>query len=200
MLTKNIPELRNRADFHRKWDNITGGTYGSPRLDAEGRVRVGGCAVGCLSTPHRGRDIYAQIAEGRLSRIFTGGELYFSPTDPDSARSITQHQRLTEDFGLNSRLIRAIEGLFESQGSPEAKSKFLHTTAHAIPDGVQITCADVDAFTGEHIGVTSGKAEWDEVCHAVERRNVRQITKAFHKWLRNFSPEKKALAAAKIAA
>lgn len=171
MRTKNTKELKLRAASHVKYDHIKQGTYGQGKVN--GYAEFKGCAIGCLSTPHRKaelRSFLRQHLETREEalRQFEGRSL---PKNYEFTLKLDdeyQRKRLGEEFGLTRLLVIAAEALFEAQRYHGDAINFVRNFAYAIPEGVEITDREVWAFLKDDLCIVKGnyrpkELEFDEI-------------------------------------
>jgi hypothetical protein len=182
MKIKNTKELKLRANGHARSDHILQGTYGD--ASANGHVKYEGCAVACLSTPHRKRSLRAFIKE------HTGT---WGGYDRDVA---DMRKDLAKEFGINRYLVIAAEGYFEAQETHGAAIEFVKNFAHALPEGANITPGQVKAFLKQQFGWTPGFDSFAEITLGVAGRDsysyyleqggsvIDSRTSEFLQWLR----------------
>jgi hypothetical protein len=143
VLTKNTTELKLRARAHARYDHVKQGTYGEGKTN--GKSEFEGCAVGCLSTPHRKEELRAYLQRWLPDWALEEnewGELTISAAD--------QHQMLADEFGLCGRLVAIAEGLFEAQETHGDAINFVRDFACAIPEGLDITDAMAEDYIEQH--------------------------------------------------
>lgn len=142
MRIKNTGELVLRAQGHARSDHIEQGTYG--QLKANGFAEFRGCAIGCLATPHRKRDLkalYRALMGGnRRSRHASGAYI----TTMDDLRQIEFSsdgliRGLKREFGICSELARCAEAIFEAQELHGEAISFIPAFARALREGADIT-------------------------------------------------------------
>lgn len=156
MRIKNTTELRVRARSHAANDHVIQGTYGIGVLNGHAEFR--GCAIGCLSTPHREADLRQYLSEflntkyGPTNRI--DGVDFYGVFDEDSG----QRQKLEDEFGMTKHLIIAAEGFFEAQPTHGAAINFVRDFATALPEGAEITNDMIDAWLRNNV-----ELEWDSL-------------------------------------
>lgn len=133
---KNGRELVLRAQSHARHDHIKQGTYGDGSVN--GHVEFKGCAVGCLSTPHRKRDLR------NFLRSFTGGVPGNVSLDDRNA----QVEGLRREFGITEALADLLEAIFEGIETHGAAIEFIPAAAKAIAacEGKNITDRQVAKF------------------------------------------------------
>lgn len=191
MILRNIRELVLRARSHAEQDHVVQGTYGSCRSDGRS-VEYKGCAVGCLSTPHRAREL-----ADFLEKWLKPGTTYLDISDRQ------QRELLGEEFGITPVLAVAAEGLFEAQFTHGAAINFVKDFAEALVEGADVTDGAVLGWL-QSIGVEvddydlqylfeDGHSFFDEISnHLTEREDgdaaVSGATEGFLSWLRAFRP------------
>lgn len=192
MKTKNTKELRLRANAHCDRDHVEQGTYGS--IKRNGRFLYQGCAVGCLSVPHRKRDLEKYLREVAATEEEKGGSIRsywwaFAEGDDEIAR-------LQTEFGLQRPLLTVAEACFEGQGKHGAAIEFIRDFAHAVPEDVDIRPRDVMAFLrSQGYYELASTFDYGDLMMGRDPRVVAPFTKAFLDWLRNGARLKKAVAA-----
>lgn len=133
MKIKNTKELRLRANSHARNDHIRQGTYGDGSIN--GKAEFKGCAVGCLSTPHRKWELFNWI-KAKL----TGRKYRWSMSRSEALAG------LRDEFGITERLAVVAEACFEGKGTHGAAINFVRDFAHACPEGADIQDRHVEAF------------------------------------------------------
>lgn len=133
-------ELHLRATAHAKEDHLKQGTYGD--VTKNGKLNYVGCAIGCLSTPHRKAELirfltkHTTVNEWKLA----GKTQYDVSFDLDSN---DQREMLTEEFGICRALAVTAEGFFEAQPTHGAAIEFFKRFALALNEGANFTHAQV---------------------------------------------------------
>lgn len=186
MLTKNTKELKLRGAAHARADHIKQGTYG--RGWTNGKTVFEGCAVGCLSTPHRQAALVKFLKEHLSSFAFDPEENPDGDTWELHLSDNRQREMLEEEFGLNSELIKLTEALFEAQPTHGAAINFVRDFSAAVPEGVNIEDEDCERFA-ESFKLSLWR-EWNEVEEDItDSGNVEGITTSYLDWLRNFAAQ-----------
>lgn len=128
---KNTGELVLRAQAHARHDRIRQGTYGDASVN--GHAEYKGCFIGCLSTPHRKRDLFSFLRKARDE----GSLEYFDDHD--------QRLALHREFGICLELSYLCEAIFEGLPTHGAAIEFLPAFAKALApcEGKRITDAQV---------------------------------------------------------
>lgn len=190
MKIKNTPEIRLRADAHAKADHVKQGTYGRGKVNGLAGYR--GCAVGCLSTPHRRRDLLKFLREQATKVVdFKKGKWF-----DFEGYGNQQRRLLAEEFGICNELAVIAEGCFESQVTNAEAIDFVRDFAHALPEGVDVRDRNCAAFLRSQ-GLRRVRS-YNNIIDAVapfqvtnkraskaERQRVEDFTTAFLAWLRN---------------
>ena|ERR1700690_1419548 len=174
MKIKNTKELRLRANDHAKHDRIKQGTYGDGNVN--GHAEFKGCAIGCLSTPHR----KAELREF-LRGIFGGAsegwqQLEYAENDLDD---FGQMKLLSKEFGICPELARSAEALFEGCDTHGAAIEFVPAFAKALPEGADIRPNAVVAFWKQQD--EGGRCAYEEGC-AVSDPTIKE---QFLDWLKS---------------
>ena len=176
MKIKNTAELRRRANAHARNDRIAQGTYGDASVN--GHVEYHGCAIGCLSTPHR-------KAELRTYLLSQGADILDIPRPNVEAML----RRLSREFGISPALARCAEAIFETLPTHGAAIEFIPKFAASLNEGADITPAalrnvwpDIIDTHGGWSYVTSDRAKWPRS----ERAAV--AAEQFLRWLRAQRP------------
>lgn len=124
MRLKNMKELVLRARAHARADRIQQETYGLGTVN--GKAEFKGCWIGCLSTPHRKRDLFPYLRAARERGVekataaafpIPEGDLISYGLDNDEQRRL-----IREEFGINNGLLTVAESLFESLSEDAARS------------------------------------------------------------------------------
>jgi len=148
MKIKNTKELVLRARGHAKLDHIAQGTYGDGTVN--GDVEFKGCAIACLATPHRKKDMRAWFIKW-LGENYEPG--YSNEVEFDDHADLIP--ALEREFGITQGLARAAEALFESQSTHGAAINFIPAFAEALNEGADITPKAVQKMwldlTGYHL-------------------------------------------------
>jgi hypothetical protein len=182
MKIKNTRELRLRAAAHTKLDHVKQGTYG--RVRCNGHAEYKGCAVGCLSTPHRKRDLLKFAKE-----VFASSP-WLSKQEGAwvEVRGIgySQREALAAEFGICERLGVMAEGFFEAQITHSEAIDFIRDFAYALPEGIDIDEEHCRAFLrreGLPEGGPYGLLQ-DAVRVPRNPARTRELTEGFLQWLR----------------
>lgn len=138
MRIKNTRELRLRANAHARLDHVKQRTYGQAKVN--GQAEYKGCAVGCLSTPHRKPDLIAFLRSKVHGALSFGGWVAFDGSGNP------QRDALARDFGICAALAVVAEGFFEAQPKHGAAIEFIRDFAHALPEGADVRPDDVRAW------------------------------------------------------
>lgn len=141
MKIKNKAELVRRARWHRTEDRFVQGHYADFE-PTNGDVKFTGCAIGCLATPARKRELKGWMEKLResIGHFVTTKDLG-AWDDSDS-----QTKRLGQEFGITEALARLAEGVFESADTREEAADFVVEFAKALPEGKNITPRMVATF------------------------------------------------------
>lgn len=124
MKIKNTRELILRARHHARHDHVRQGTYGEAHTN--GTVReYQGCAVGCLATPHRKRDLLSFIKSRFRKSMFDHGT-WHSP-GPE-----TLNRWIGEEFGIPKELMSWAEAEFEARLYHSEAIEFIPAFAEAV--------------------------------------------------------------------
>lgn len=128
-------KLVERAVWHSEIEKgVVGGHYGLVSLDGAGDIHFEGCWIGCLSTPH-GK---AALRSYATDQGWTG--VQFTGFDDDR-----QVEDLEREFGLNHRLVRLQEYVFENLPGKQTEGPlFVVETAKAFVEGSLVTVEDAD--------------------------------------------------------
>lgn len=142
---KNGRELVLRADSHAKFDRIKQGTYGNASVN--GHATFKGCAIGCLSTPHRKRDLFAFLRKRRDE----GEDLRDFDREPQVAA-------LNREFGICEALTDLSEAIFEDFNKHGAAIEFIPRYARAVAacEGKRITDRQVREFRNRTTSSSTG--------------------------------------------
>lgn len=173
MKIHNTHELRLRARSHAKNDHILQGTYGEGK--ANGEVEFKGCAIGCLSTPHRKPELRRFIRK----YLHAGGWLEVDDRD--------QRAMLAKEFGICLSLARLAEGFFEAQPYHGQAINFVRDFAEALPEAANIRPVDCRRFARQ-FGVAEsrwkrhGDIRFEEIEAAIIQPE--EQTEEFLSWLR----------------
>lgn len=130
---KNKRELVLRAEGHARSDHIMQGTYGD--ISANGSVEFYGCAIGCLATPHRQKELRAFFDEKKVESV--PGVSPYVPSGVFHSRNLLT--KLEEEFGICPALGRCAEAIFEDMPTHGSAISFIPKFARALPEGVDIT-------------------------------------------------------------
>lgn len=153
MEIKNTKELRLRARSHAKYDHIKQGTYGSGHTN--GKTEYKGCAVGCLSVPHRQADLKAFIREhGALNQEEDAYVVNF--------HGFEQREWIEAEFGICEALMIVGEGFFEAQPTHGGAIEFVKNFALAFNEGADFTPTMAHEWCEEHM---EGRwaTDWEDV-------------------------------------
>lgn len=131
MKIKNTRELVLRAQAHARADHIKQGTYGNGFVN--GHEEYVGCAIGCLSTPHRKRDLRSFLKQWITTD--RDGVLDFRRRPQDMV------QQLADEFGICPELSRVAESVFENLEHHGAAINFIPDFAQALVEGSSVTPA-----------------------------------------------------------
>lgn len=145
MKIKNTKELRLRANAHAKYDRTKQGTYGDASVN--GHAEFKGCAIGCLSTPHRKSEL-----RGFLRNIFGGATDGWDSLEyaKNSLDDEDQVELLSEEFGICPALARSAESLFEGCATHGEAIEFIPAFAKALPEGAEISRSSLMTFWDEY--------------------------------------------------
>lgn len=171
MKIKNKKELVLRARGHARTDHITQGTYG--HAEANGHVEYRGCAIGCLSTPHRQKDLRRFVLDG-------------VDFDDDSGMVRT----LAEEFGICPALARAAEAIFEGLDTHGQAIEFIPAFARALPEGVDIGSRSVADWWRKNTRASAtcyGPGDWGFGWLYSRRHDAATIRDEFLDWLRGLA-------------
>lgn len=188
MKIKNTKELRLRANSHTKLDHIKQGTYGLVKLNGHPEYR--GCAIGCLSTPHRKRD-FLRFVKATIDTLRAEGVSIRKGRWQGFADGYKQRDALAKEFGITENLAIVAEACFEGQVKHGAAIEFIRDFAFALPEGADIQDRHVVAFL-ERRGVTVG---WNLNYYDIKQHMMRstggipQFTMDFLDWLRSRAPK-----------
>ncbi len=173
MKTKNTKELRLRAAAHARADHVKQGTYG--RGYTNGHTEYKGCAIGCLTTPHRKRDLITFIKSFRFYDEIN----YSVDTYTDS---IELRKQLSREFGLCKQLVYLAEAFFEAQTTHGAAINFVRDFGAAVPEGKKFTPKQCNKFCEGLLGVDA--EFWPSVRSSVwGRGDVGVDTAKFLAWV-----------------
>lgn len=187
MKIKNTTELVRRARWHARQDHVRQGTYGE--IETNGKIDFEGCAIGCLATPHRQKDLWAAFRThgGMLTEVSF------------------QLETLEDDFGICNELARCAEAIFENFPYHGEAIEFIPRFAEALNEGAEIDEAMLrDIWPGivEPDEGTEAHKWWDECLAAddytwvswagatepdVDHASV--ASARFLKWLRERKPQ-----------
>jgi hypothetical protein len=131
---KNKKELVLRAQGHARHDRVAQGTYGNGKVNGHADYR--GCAIGCLSTPHRKADLRAWLME-HLSKA-TYAYVDAAGNKEVGIQDIHMLNVLERDFGIGWEVARVAEAIFEALPTHGAAIEFIPAFAKALPEGVEI--------------------------------------------------------------
>lgn len=195
MKIKNTKELRLRAASHVRDDHVIQGTYGD--VTRNGHVTFKGCAIGCLSTPHRKAEMLKFLEE------------HSGPYGGLSISNKDQRGLLATEFGINRALAMTAEGFFEAQLTHGAAIQFVKEFADSLVEGSELTPSDVLRWLKSNLKLTGLEANvegnvtfYDEVDYALKHRGneplhpdseeleerVGSLTEKFLGWLRSRKP------------
>ena len=133
MKIKNTRELVLRAQGHARADHIKQGTYGQGAVN--GHAEYQGCAIGCLSTPHRKGDLRAWLRDNlwgpaaSLTYVYQGSD--------------AMTKQLADEFGISPQLARAAESLFEGFYTHGDAINFIPEFAKSLNEGADIQVPDL---------------------------------------------------------
>lgn len=179
---RNIHELQLRANWHAKQGHVMQGTYGDVSLN--GHLDFRGCAVGCLSTPHR------------MSRLKTFLQKFMDSGGGLKHEGQGQRESLEKEFGLNYVMIACVEGLFEGQPTHGAAISFVRDFAHALREGAEITTQDIYTWQARALGIREdGWNEIHEALESYEAEQVETVTTDFLDYVGSFKPAEEKVAA-----
>lgn len=195
MLIHDTKELRLRARSHAKYDHIKQGTYGDARTN--GKTEFQGCAVGCLSTPHRKKEMRDHIIEHGTPRE-EDGEQFFEA----SFYGNEQREWIEEEFGICNTMMLAGEAFFEAQPTHGAAIEFVKNFALSFNEGADFTEEMVQEWCAEQFGY--GIYEWEAIqnwiyekqCSAeydreepvVYEDEIKRLTILFLDWIKSIKP------------
>lgn len=173
MRIKNTKELRLRARAHAKADHIQQGTYGSGTTN--GKTEYEGCAVGCLATPHRLKDLREYIIKHGHA---WDGENYEADFDGE-----WQRQKVAKEFGITERLMILAEGFFETQEYHGGAIEFVKNFATSLNEGADITPRMVDSWAEENLGSRINSFTYVETC--LYYKSIEEMTAKFLSWVKS---------------
>lgn len=155
MKVRNTRELVQRARGHARADHVKQGTYG--RGAVNGHVVYKGCAIGCLSTPHRKPEL-----RKFLRAVFGGPK-----GTPNSLNHVEYFGRdefamlkdLGAEFGIDPTLARCAEAIFERLPTHGEAIDFIPAFASALNEGASFTQRKLAKVWPEIIGRSVGVDE-----------------------------------------
>lgn len=183
MKIKNTKELQLRADSHARNDHILQGTYGKGNVN--GHIEFKGCAVGCLSTPHRKKELRDFLRKhlNRRPAYAYGPEQFLDITEG------TQREMLAKEFGITEDLAVLAEGIFEVQETHGAAINFVRDFAKALVEGSDIRPRDVHAYMRKNLNGCG--LHYADIMEEVEIQrdeyegdNASAVADTFLNWLR----------------
>lgn len=187
MKIKNTRELRLRADAHARLGHIAQGTYGD--VSANGDVEFKGCAVGCLSTPHRKRDLLAWLKD----KVKAGEASEWADSYDYCVTQSAALKALGEEFGITKRLAIVAEAAFEHQETHGQAIEFVREFAHALPEDVDIQDRHVEAFLRRvgfsKLGARRGSYDRVGTEAAAHAGSIEAFTDQFLSWVRSRAPQ-----------
>lgn len=163
MKIKNTHELRLRANSHARHDHVAQGTYGEASLN--GHVVYKGCAIACLSTPHRQADLRSFLADW-----------WDQACDRLNVDDGWMREQLAREFGITERLVLVAEGLFEAQPTHGAAINFVRDFAHALPEGADIKPATVSGWVERTLDIEGEWFDWDDITERAREDGRRPVT------------------------
>lgn len=161
MKIKNTRELVLRAQAHARADHILQSTYGEGSVNGDEEYQ--GCAIGCLSTPHRRTELRAFL------RQYLGEWRAWSGKKDITLTSYQMTARLGEEFGICPELARAAEDVFERLDTHGAAIEWIPAFAKALVEGSSVTPAMMRAWAKRiegPIGITINEVTCDAVSFA----------------------------------
>lgn len=142
MVIHNTETLVERAEWHAKQDHIYQGTYGCGKVN--GKAEFVGCAIGCLATPHKPRELVeflrANLGDADASSALWGPGKKFLAID-----SFDQTQEIAEQFGICRGLMRLVEDVFEGLSTHGAAINFVRDFARVCAEIEGADIKDEDA-------------------------------------------------------
>jgi hypothetical protein len=195
MRIKNTQELVNRSRWHARHDHVKQGTYGKSKTN--GVTEFQGCAIGCLATPHRKRDLKAFVKalrakfgdknDGSITGLGYIDEGYVYEDD------LAQLKRLKSEFGIIPELARVAESIFEHLPTHSEAIEFIPAFAAALNEGANFTPAKVEKAwerlsdnTNNHVSVdwASSPADWNEDERDEDHnQRIRDVRDKFLAWV-----------------
>lgn len=178
MRIKNTRELVLRAQAHARQDHVKQGTYGKARTN--GKIEFQGCAISCLATPHRKRDLRQFILNGVAE--FRSGIRWRDGYQRFQGEKLVK--LLGREFGITPQLAHAAETVFEGMQTHGDAINFIPEFAKALPEGVNISAREADrANRRAHATLDSG---YDNYCDPIgDGKHDLRARDELLDWLRN---------------
>jgi hypothetical protein len=173
MKVHDTKELKLRARSHAKADHIQQGTYGN--ASANGKPTYEGCAVSCLATPHRLKDLTKYVKEKGTYDSFD--ETYYVEFGGEE-----QRKKVAKEFGINQKLMQVAEGFFEAQEYHGAAIEFVKDFACALNEGADITPRMVNKWTTDNLNLRNILNFTEIGAHSFD---IEADTVKFRSWLRS---------------